>query len=73
METSAGRSRLVSTLRAQIDVRTRELPVGTMQRVYLDVRGQRLAIPDGPALAQRISARTGGAVRPEDIIIIIRR
>jgi hypothetical protein len=72
VESSAGRSRLVRVLGEQIEVRTRELPEGTMQRVYVDVRGQNLSIDDGAALADRIAERSGGAVQPEDVVIIRR-
>lgn len=72
VESSAGRSRLVSTVGSQIEARARELPPETAQRVYLDVRGQSLSVPDGEALAQRISARTGNTVPPDGIVIIRR-
>jgi hypothetical protein len=46
------------------------LPEGTTQRVFVDIRGQELSIPERQALAQRIANRSGGAVRPGDIIFM---
>jgi filamentous hemagglutinin len=57
----------VHTLGQQIDARAGNLPPGTAQRVFVDIRGQHLSIPDAEALAERISQRTGGVVRPEDV------
>jgi len=60
----------VHELGAQIEARTLHLPEGTTQRVFVDIRGQELSIPERQALAQRIANRSGGAVRPGDIIFM---
>lgn len=54
----------------QIDARALHLPEGTTQRVYVDIRGQELPVPERQALAQRIADRSAGAVRPGDIMFI---
>lgn len=68
VESSSGRARLVSTLGEQLEARTQHLPAGTHQTVYVDIRGQHLSPADSTALAERIASRSGGAVRPEDVI-----
>jgi hypothetical protein len=70
VESAAGRTRLVHTVGDQLVARTENLPVDTAQRVFVDIRGQELSIPDRAALAERIAARSGGAVDPGDIIFM---
>jgi hypothetical protein len=68
VQSVAGRSRLVRVLGEQLRARTENLPAGTSQRVFIDIRGQQLAPAERVALAQRIADNSGGAVGPEQII-----
>jgi hypothetical protein len=68
VQTTAGRGRLVNVLGEQLQARVANLPEGTAQRVFVDIRGQDLPAAERVALAERIAERSGGAVRPEDVI-----
>jgi hypothetical protein len=68
VQTATGRGRLVNVLGDQLQARAENLPEGTRQRVFVDIRGQDLPIAERGPLAERIAERSGGAVRPEDVI-----
>jgi filamentous hemagglutinin len=72
VQTSSGRSRLVRVLGAQIQARADNLPEGTTQRVFIDIRGQELSPADRTALAQQIADNSGGAIAPEDVTFMRR-
>ena len=67
VQTPSGRSRLVRVLGAQLQARADNLPDGTAQRVFIDIRGQSLSPAERTALAQQIADSSGGAVAPEDV------
>ena len=56
----------------QIQARSTNLPEGTTQRVFVDIRGQTLSPAERTALAQRIADNSGGAIGPEDVTFVRR-
>jgi hypothetical protein len=72
VQSANGRSRLVRVLGAQIQARADNLPEGTTQRVFIDIRGQDLSAAERTALAQRIADNSGGAIGPEDVTFMRR-
>jgi len=67
VETPEGRAALVDNVTAQAKNRVPELPPGTRQTVYIDVRGQNISIAATQALANKISADSGGIIKLADI------
>ncbi|MEQ6334287.1 hypothetical protein [Sphingobium sp. MK2] len=70
VETARGRSNLVRNVSGQAVDRARNLPPGTAQNVYIDVRGQNVSRTDLNAIISRIVQRSNGAVQPSNINIV---
>jgi hypothetical protein len=72
VQTTTGRSRLVRVLGAQLQARADNLPEGTTQRVFIDIRGQELSPAERTALAQQIADNSAGAIEPGDVTFMRR-
>lgn len=70
VETSSGRSNLVRNVGDQAVQRASHLPPGTVQSLEVDVRGQAVTPETLDEIASRIEARSGGAIKMENIEFI---
>lgn len=70
VETTAGQGRLVNNVLGQVNTRAGQLPVGTVQQVVIDVRGQNVSLEQLSALRQRIVGGSNGALTKDSIKIL---
>ena len=68
LTTSGGRSGLVRDVVAQAQTRATNLPVGDIQRVVIDVRGQNVSVTTLNRVSAQIAARSNGAIATDSII-----
>lgn len=67
VQTPAGRSNLVRNVSGQAKSRATNLPAGTRQEVYIDIRGQTVPRSDLNTMVNNIVTKSNGALQPGDI------
>lgn len=70
VQTPQGRTRLINNVTRQAQHRAANLPPGTTQRVYLDVRGQNISRAELRQLTNDIVSNSNGTLNASDIIIL---
>lgn len=70
VETAGGRSNLVRNVSKQAVDRAKNLPSGTTQSLYIDVRGQNVSRADLNAMIDSIVKRSNGAIQRGNINIV---
>lgn len=67
VQTAAGRSSLVRNVSGQATSRATNLPAGTRQDVYIDVRGQAVSRGDLNSMVNSIVTKSNGVLQPGNI------
>lgn len=70
VETPAGRASLERNVVNQATQRTKDLPVGTTQKLTIDVRGQNVSRAQMNEVLTNIETKSGGAITRENISIL---
>ncbi|BCQ25991.1 hypothetical protein NK8_41750 [Caballeronia sp. NK8] len=70
VETRAGQERLIDNVSSQAKSRAKDLPKGTVQSIYIDVRGQKISMDRLEEVIQTISEKSNGTIKYESIQIL---